>query len=376
MRDREMRPRANPSILFAVFLSCIFVWMPLVFGQSDNPKDYAAGREIIADLGKIVSPNGVQENHKVEIGGIYQWIYVRGQDRRNPIILFVHGGPASPMAPLSWTWQRPLEEYFTVVNWDQRASGKTFLETDKSAIKDTLKIEQYVNDAVELASYLKNRYKKNKIVLIGHSWGTIIGLKAALKRPDLFHAYVGIGQVISYVDNERISYEYGLAQAQKFGNDTAIKEARSIYPYPGNEPITRERIIIARKWAQYYGGLSAFRSESKYYFYAPFLSPEYGASDVEAIDEGNKATLGRILPEVLKVDFKNIKKFPVPVIMLMGRHDFTTPSEPTEEWLGKVKAPYKKSIWFENSAHLIPFEEPGKMLLTLVKDVRPLTLEK
>ena len=376
MRNSKFRLPANHLILFAVFLFCIFVLMPPIFGQSDNPKDYEEGKQIIADLEKIVSPNGVQENYKVEVGGINQWIYVRGQDRNNPIILFVHGGPASPMSPLSWTWQRPLEEYFTVINWDQRASGKTFLETDTNSISDTIKIEQYVDDAVELAAYLEKKYGKRKIILVGHSWGTIIGLKAALKRPDLFYAYVGIGQVINYVDNERISYEYGLSEAEKFKNDAAVKEIKSIYPYPGNEPITRERIIIARKWAQYYGGLSAFRSESKYYFYAPFLSPEYSAADTRAIDEGNKATLGRILPEMLKIDFKNVKKFPIPVFMLMGRHDYTTPSAPTEEWLNKIDAPLKKGIWFENSAHLIPFEEPGKMMLTLVNDVRPLAVKK
>lgn len=362
--------------LLIINLIFLIILTSIVNGQTEPSKDpYAAGKEIIADLQKIVSPNGVQENYEVKIGGIKQWVYVRGQNRENPIILFVHGGPASPMSPLSWMFQRPIEEYFTVVNWDQRASGKTFLEADPESIGDSIKIDQYVDDAIELASYLAKRYQKNKVILVGHSWGTVIGMKAALKRPDLFYAYVGIGQVINSVDNERISFEYAMSQTQKLGNVAGLKELQSIFPYPGNTPLTRERIIIARKWAQFYGGLSAFRSDSKYYFYGPLLSPEYSPTDVDAIDEGNKATLGRILPEFMAVDFKNVKKFPIPIVMFMGRHDYTTPTAPTDDWLSKLRAPFKKGVWFENSAHLIPFEEPGKMLISLVQDVRPLAVK-
>ncbi len=228
----------------------------LLWGQETECKDkYSKAREIVADLGRITNPNGVQENYKVKIGGIDQWVYVRGQDRRNPIILFVHGGPASPMAPAMWMFQRPIEEYFTVVNWDQRASGKTFLETDPETISGSIKVKNYVADAIELAEYINKRYHSKKVILVGHSWGTVVGFKAALTRPDLFFAYVGIGQVINTKDNERLSFEYALSQAKKFKNETAIKELASIAPYPGDQPITRDRIITARKWAQFYGGL-------------------------------------------------------------------------------------------------------------------------
>lgn len=361
----------------AAFLFLLTAAVIFGIGQTANPKDeYSAGREVITDLGKIVNPQGIQENFKVPLGGVNQWVYAREQNRANPIILFVHGGPASPSAPVAWAWQRSFEEYFTVVNYDQRLSGKSFTESDSETIRKDLKIERYVDDAVQLAEHLVKRYAKNKIILVGHSWGTIIGVRAALKRPDLFYAYVGIGQVVNTVDNERLSYQYAVDQAAKSGNEAAVKELKSIYPYPGNAPLTRERIIIARKWAQFYGGLSAYRSESKYYFYAPLLSPEYDAADVEAIDQGNQASLGRLLPEFLTVDFKKIKTFPIPIFMLLGRHDYTTPSKPTADWLQSLKAPVKKSVWFENSAHLLMLEEPGKTLLTLVESVRPIAIEK
>jgi pimeloyl-ACP methyl ester carboxylesterase len=121
-----------------------------------------------------------------------------------------------------------------------------------------LHIPRYIDDAIEIAEHLRQRYGKSKVILMAHSWGTVIGLGAAVKRPDLFHAYVGIGQVIDTRDNERISFEYGLQQAKARGNSEAVKEMQTIAPYPGDQPITRERIIIARKWAQFYGGLTAF----------------------------------------------------------------------------------------------------------------------
>jgi pimeloyl-ACP methyl ester carboxylesterase len=355
----------------------LFVASMISFGQNGNANDkYSKAKEIIAGLDSIVTPNGVQENYGVNIGGIEQWVYVRGRDRDNPVILIVHGGPASPISPVMWTFQRPIEEYFTVVNYDQRASGKTYSANDTTGLGKTINIDQYVADAIELSEFIKAKYKKKKVILIGHSWGTIVSMKAVLKRPDLFYAYVGMGQVINTRDNERLSFNYGVKQATRLGNDTALKELQSIAPYPGDEPITRERIIIARKWPQYFGGLSAYRTHSNYFFNAPLLSPEFTAKETAAIDQGSLFTLERILPEFLNVDFTNIKSFPIPVFMFMGRHDYTTPNEPTERWLKNVKAPVKKGIWFENSAHLIHLEEPGKMLVTLLNEVRPLALEK
>jgi len=166
--------------------------------------------------------------------------------------------------------------------------------------------------------------------------------------------------------------EFGLAQAKARNNAEAIKEIESIAPYPGGKPVTRERIIIARKWPQFYGGLSAYRETSPYFFDAPLLSPEYDFNDRQAIDKGNVFTLGRIMPEFLAVDYTGVRSFPIPVVMFMGRHDYTTPSEPTAKWLEQVKAPYKRGIWFEHSAHMIPWEEPGKTLMSLVQYVRPL----
>ncbi|MFD1468551.1 alpha/beta fold hydrolase [Hymenobacter caeli] len=369
-----MKLLAAPALLLCLAAALLLGPAP-AFGQAGGrPDGYAKARAIVADLDSIVAPNGVQEAYAVPIGGVRQWLFVRGQDRRNPILLLVHGGPASPLAPVAWAFQRPLEEYFTVVSYDQRGAGKTYAANDTAGLGRTLRIEQYVQDAIEVAELVRRKYGQPKVILLGHSWGTIVGMRAALKRPDLFYAYVGAGQVINVRENERLSVEYALQQATEHRNEAALRELRSIAPYPGRQPITRERIIIARKWPQYYGGLAAYRNTFGYFFDAPQLSPAYTPAEVAAIDQGSLFTLARVLPEFLTVDFTSVTSFPIPVFMLMGRHDFTTPSAPTAAWLQRVKAPLKKGIWFENSAHLISLEEPGKLLVTLLTEVRPLAL--
>lgn len=354
----------------AAWLVLTSLIIPAYAAQCPDTSAYQPARDIIEDLGRIVAPDGIEESYTVELGGIPQWINVRGQDSANPVILFVHGGPAAPVIPSSWQFQRPLEDYFTIVNWDQRGAGKTYLEVEPELIEDSIFIQQYVDDAIELAEFVRETYDKEKIILMGHSWGTIVSMHAALQRPDLFYAYAGIGQVINVHENEQISYQHGLDQAKLHDNQEAVDELMSIAPYPGDEPVTRERIIIARKWAQHYGGLSAYRDESMYYFRAPQLSPLYSDAQRCAINDGNVFTLSRLLDEFLEVDFSAVDEFPIPVVMLMGRHDYTTPSEPAAEWLAQVEAPYKKGVWFENSAHMAPWEEPGKTLVSLLRYIR------
>ncbi len=236
-------------------------------------------------------------------------------------------------------------------------------------------MERYADDAIAIAEAVRQRYHKRKLILMGHSWGTIVAMRAALKRPDLFYAYVGIGQVINVRENEQVSYDYAVDQARSHHNAEAERELAAIAPYPGDTPITRERIVAVRKWAQYYGGMSAYRESSGYFFDAAKLSSEYTDAERCAIDAANVFTLGRVLDEFLQVDFSGVKRFPIPVVMFMGRHDYTTPSAPTARWLAQLQAPMKQGVWFEHSAHMIPWEEPGKTLVSLLRYVRPLAVE-
>src|SRR5690606_1540915 len=144
----------------AGLLSCFLLLVPMLAATAQEcpgGKSYEQAREVVRDLQRIVAPDGIQESYKTSIGGIDQWINVRGEDRDNPVILFVHGGPASPATPSIWQFQRPIEEYFTVVHWDQRGAGKTFRETDPGSIGDTIRIERYVDDAIEVAEHVRER---------------------------------------------------------------------------------------------------------------------------------------------------------------------------------------------------------------------------
>lgn len=360
--------------LFMGTLMCALATPPVRAAEPDD--EAARARAVMADLLRIPGPAGVQETYRTPIHGVDHWISIRGQDRANPVVLFVHGGPASPSMPSLWQWQRPLEEYFTLVHYDQRGAGKTYREDHSDALAGTLRIQTYVDDLVAIAEHLRAKLGQDRLVLMAHSWGTIPAMHAALARPDLFHAYVGIGQVIDVRENERISLQFGLDEARRRGDGEALREMEALLPYPGDKPITRERIIAARKWPQRYGGMAAFRDETNPWYYgAARLSPDYDNEDRAAINAGSLFTLDRLLDEYVQVDFSDVRRFPIPVVMLMGRHDYTTPSQPTADWLQRVDAPDKRGVWFERSAHMVPWEEPGKMLVTMLEVVRPLVRE-
>jgi len=358
----------------AVLLASLFA-VP-AHAQPAPADDAARARAVVADLMRIPGPDGVQETYRQPINGVEHWISIRGQDRANPVILFVHGGPASPTMPSLWQFQRPLEEYFTMVNYDQRGAGKTWREDHSDAVADTIRIQTYVDDLVEIAGHVRARLGKQRLVLMAHSWGTIPAMHAAMARPDLFHAYVGIGQVIDVRENERVSIEYGLAEARRRGDAEAVREIEALLPYPGTAPLTRERIVAARKWPQHYGGMAAHRDATNLWFFgAARLSPDYDAEDRAALNAGSLFTLERLLDEFVQVDFSGVREFPIPVVMFMGRHDYTTPSQPTADWLARVEAPFKRGVWFERSAHMVPWEEPGRTLVEMLEVVRPLVRE-
>ncbi|HEY5220149.1 MAG TPA: alpha/beta hydrolase, partial [Gemmatimonadaceae bacterium] len=222
----------------------------------DAPKPYSLenARAAIA-ASQAVAPGGIDELKAVEIGGIKQWISVRGNNPANPLLLFIHGGPGSPMMPESWIFQRPWEDFFTVVQWDQRGAGKTFSAANRQA-DTTMTIDEMQADAEQLIELLLRTYGKKKIFLMGHSWGSILGLKVAQHRPDLLYAYVGVGQVVNGMQNEVVGYQQTLTEAEKVGNQAAIQGLKAIAPYPNPEGFTpMSKVLAERKWDVALGGM-------------------------------------------------------------------------------------------------------------------------
>jgi len=258
------------------------------------------------------------------------------------------------------------------VQWDQRGTGKTLRQGGEAANTEKLTRQQMADDLVELMALVRQRLKAERVILLGHSWGNVIAMDAALRKPEWVAAYVGVGPLMNLQANERAQYEALLAEARRRHDATALAELQAIAPYPGEGEIPFAKVNVARKWVMAYGGLAAYRSDANFYFRAARLSPYYEFEDRLAIDQGGQLSVPALLPEMRRVDHTRIREVAFPMFMFLGRHDLTTPSSVIEPWMAQLKAPVKKIVWFEHSAHLAPHEEPGRFLVNLVEQVRPL----
>ena len=192
----------------------------LKFLRTRNARDYA-----------VTTPDGVDEANYVKIGGLEQWITIRGEDRKNPGLLFLHGGPGDATNPWGYAGFRNWLKYFTVVQWDQRGAGRTFGRNGAGAAS-TITIERMVMDGVELSELLSKTLHKDKIVLVGHSWGSILGVFMAKARPELFYAFVGTGQVANPAQNYAVAYAALVERASREGNSRALQELNEVGPPP------------------------------------------------------------------------------------------------------------------------------------------------
>jgi len=341
-----------------------------VAGSAQTPDPYAPGKQVISDLQHIVTAGGVQETFTATLGGVPQVVNVRGSDRANPILIYLHGGPGAVEMPFAWSFQRPWEDFFTVVQFDQRGAGRSYRLTDAKKVAPTMTIDRYRQDAIELIELLRERYDQQKVFLLGHSWGSVVGLSVAATRPDLLYAYVGIGQYIDPVAGEREGFRWTLEQARKDGNQQAVDELDALEPYPGDFAI--EKIDAERKWAVHYGALFHRRADGNFYFNLARLSPDYTPEDRHAWGDGSAMSVKIVEPQLGSWEYALIPQLDCPVVMFEGRHDYLVPSAITAHWISSLRAPSKKIVWFENSGHMMMIEEPGRMLKALVDEVLPL----
>ncbi len=340
---------------------------------STPPTSRAESTRIIGELRRVVADGGIERLEAVRIGGIDQWVSIRGNDRRNPVLLMLHGGPGWVAMPTSWYFQRGWEEYFTVVQWDQRGAGKTYASNDPARVAPTMTRERMIADSEELVAWLRKEFGKDRIFVLGQSWGSYLGLELAQRRPEWLHAYIGMGQVTNAPESERRGWAWTLQRAKAAGNAEAVAELEALAPYAeGNTPLPLENLFKQRKWLNQYGGMVHNRTGGNAEAAAIRLSPEYTDQDVAAIWKGNDFSMQHLLAEVLTLDMSQVRELKTPLFLFLGRHDYNVSSELAAEWFNTVRAPGKQLVWFEQSAHEVMIEEPGKTLLTLVNQVRPI----
>ncbi len=324
---------------------------------------------VIAELCRLTTPAAIEETRLVPLGGVPQVVSIRGRDRRNPIMIVVHGGPGTPLSTTSWMWQRSLEESFTVVHYDQRGAGRSFQHDDPAALRSALSLDHCARDAVELAELISGEFGVDQVCLVGHSWGSAVATRAVLLRPDLFAAYLGVCQVVSGEQGEEASWSWVQAEAERRGDSTALAELAGIAPYP--RPFEVSKLIIQRRWVERFGGVAAGRADCPYFTDGDLAAPDYSAADRASSRAGRAFLAEHLLPQFIELDLTDVRSFPVPIIQFLGRHDQVTPTGLVIDWLDRLTAPAKIVAWFEDSAHLPMYEQPGRFLVAVLEHLLP-----
>jgi len=313
----------------------------------------------------ISGDNSIAEIRTLRLGGFPQKVLLRGADRNNPILLYMHGGPGAAQMVLAPTYSHELEKHFVVAHWDQRGAGSSCAGMDW----DTLSLDRLVKDTIELAEIL-GQGRKNFI--LGHSWGSLVGVWAVQRRPDLFYAYVGTGQLVHRDRQEKISYDWVVEQAKTAGDSEALQELATLHlPYT-----TQAEFALQRDWlSKYHGDTYQFKREEAL-LPTKILGPEYSLLTKLRYQDCFDKSREYLLQDRLNIDLlSKIHEFKVPVYFFLGRHDYNTPTALVQEWAKQLKAPHLEIVWFENAGHSLDVEVPQEFQWKLIEKLLPLIEE-
>lgn len=299
----------------------------------------------------------------VSIGGIEQWIQFGESKPDNPILLYLHGGPGGTSVPAAAAW-KPWEEHFTVVHWDQRGAGRTFGK-NRAAGCGRLTIDRMVQDGVEVAEFLTGILRKPKILLVGHSWGSALGVHMLKRRPELFSAFVGTGQLVNMKLNEEINYRRQLEQAERVGNQEAIGALRAIGPPPFSDWSSLKTL---REWAD---RLAEGTGDSVEPRPRP-IAADFTSDEVPTMLEGADFSRKELYEELQAIDLTTLGlRFELPIFFFEGTCDQQTPIELAELYFARIVAPHKEFVRFEGCHHFVVMNRPEAFLRELVVRVRP-----
>ncbi len=329
----------------------------------------AVARRRLARVMAINTPNAIVEQRFVRVGGIEQWIGIRGEDRANPVVLVLHGGPGSPYSvftPLLRSW----EKHFTVVQWDRRGAGKTLGRNGKTGSGE-LTFERMVADAIEVTEFLRQHLGKEKVMLLAGSMGTLIGTPLVQRRPDLFDAYVSTDCYVNMAANEAQGYQLALDRVRAAGKTKAIAALERI----GADPSRWDSAAWGTKmqWAMSTDPVSP--NAMKMIFRLLLTSPEYSLRDISHWLSGFAALRDRMFSQFITYDARSFgTSFALPVFLFPGEHDVITLTRLAEEYYAEVQAPVKGIALIPNASHFCAFTQPEEFLGALLSQVRPVVV--
>lgn len=297
---------------------------------------------------------------KISINNNDYYLRFRSQNSSNPVVLFLHGGCGAADRPFIMKWNSQLADDATIVAWDQRGAGLAY--NRKTAKTEVLTKDLYINDLHNVVQYLKKRFNKDKIIIVGHSFGSQLGVWYIQKHPENVESYVGIGQVVDAVRNEEISFEFTLNEAKKRNDKRAIRVLEKIGP-PVNGFYKDDKMLLQRNYLNKMGGIlygkygnSVINTLPK----IPCMFKEYSFGTMLKYVSANEYCLSQPLGQE-KVDFLNeVKSLNVPIYLFMGKYDYNTVSELAREWFDNLDAPHKEFFEFEKSGHTPQWEEAEK----------------
>ena len=307
---------------------------------------------------------------KLMIGGKEQWILLRSENTQKHILLFLNGGPGTADMTRLRRFTPELEKHFVVVTWDQMGAGKSYAAINPNS---AMTINQFVSDTYELIEMLRHRFNQKKIYLAGHSWGSVIGILTVQRYPDLFYAYIGIGQVANMKEGEQLSYDWTLEQAQKAHDKGAIKKLIDIGrpPYTGD---WQKKTIAERQLLGKYGGEVYGNSKGGFLIVLSNLIRATGYTIFDKVNffRGVFGSMRLLWQELMTINFiEQVPNLKIPLFFMLGKHDYKVPYPLAEQYFNILEAPSKELIWFENSAHFLNIEENDKFNDVLINHVLP-----
>jgi proline iminopeptidase len=314
--------------------------------------------------GRLV-PGSVATMTDAVIGGVEQRLWFRGVDVGNPAVILLHGGPGASEAALFRRFNADLEHEFLMVYWEQRGTGRSYRA---SIPPDSMTIDQFVHDLDDVVELVRDRFSKDRVVLLGHSWGSAIGLVYAARYPGKVAAYVGVGQVADMPEGERVSYEFAVREARRRHDEDAIKALQTI----GTPPHTVDQMLTSRKWVERFGGSFQAHLSTGRLIWAALQTDEANLIDLIRFGQGNRFSLQHLWEEFRSFTIDDrFTRFEMPIVFMLGRHDWQVPAVLAARYFERIEAPDKRLVWFEQSAHNPPFEEPDRFNRTLVEVLRP-----